>query len=78
MGTAGTMEMARAAVQQMPERMLKPPEVAAWLGVSLAKAYALMAEGEIPSVKVGGNRRVRLSALHAYIARIEAEGGSPA
>jgi excisionase family DNA binding protein len=71
------MERANAAVK--PERLaLRPEEAAAALGISRAKAYQLIATGELPSFKMGGNRRVSAEALRAFVARLEAENGSAA
>jgi excisionase family DNA binding protein len=44
-------------------------EVAEALGISRAKAYELIAVGEIPSVRIGGCLRVPVEALRASIAR---------
>ena len=49
--------------------MLRVVEAAEALGVSRAKAYELIAAGEIPSVRIGGCVRVPLDALRAWIAR---------
>lgn len=78
MAAVDTMDRAREAVRHEEGRLLKPEEVAAWLGVSRAKAYAMLKAGEIPSVMVGGNRRVRFTALDTYLAQLEAESGSAA
>ena len=43
----------------MDAMLLKVPDVVACLGVSRAKVYELMASGELPSVRVGGSRRIR-------------------
>jgi excisionase family DNA binding protein len=47
--------------------LLKPSEVADALAVSRSYAYALMASGEIPTVTIGGSRRVVLADLNAWI-----------
>jgi excisionase family DNA binding protein len=47
--------------------LLKIPEVAENLGISRAKVYELMAAGDLPSVKIGGCRRVRVEDLVAYV-----------
>jgi excisionase family DNA binding protein len=53
----------------MIERLLlRVVEAAEALGVSRAKAYELIASGEIPSVKLGGCVRVPLAALEVWIA----------
>jgi excisionase family DNA binding protein len=46
--------------------LLRVPEVAVRLGLSRAKVYQLMANGDLPSVKVGGCRRVRSEDLRAF------------
>jgi excisionase family DNA binding protein len=72
-----TMDVAREMVK--PERLaLRPEEAAAAIGISRAKVYQLMKDGEIPFYKLGGNRRISPDALRAYIARLETEGGSSA
>ena len=49
--------------------MLRVVEAAQALGVSRAKAYALIAAGEIPSVRLGGCVRVPVEALRSWIER---------
>ena len=51
----------------MDEQLLKPAEVAAILQVSMAKAYTLLKRGEIPTVRIGTNVRVRREDLEKYI-----------
>jgi excisionase family DNA binding protein len=53
--------------------MLRPAEAADAIGVSRSKAYELIAEGQIPSVKLGGCVRVPVAALQAWIDRQLAE-----
>jgi excisionase family DNA binding protein len=53
--------------------MLRVIEAAEALGISRAKAYELIAAGEIPSVRIGGCVRVPVDALRAWIARRVAE-----
>lgn len=53
--------------------MLRPTEFAEAIGVSRAKAYELIAAGEVPSVEIGGVRRVPVDELRALIARRLAE-----
>lgn len=52
----------------MERLLLRPLEAAEALGISRAKAYELIAAGEIPSVKLGGCVRVPVSALENWIA----------
>ncbi len=47
--------------------MLRVQEAAEALGVSRAKAYELIAAGQIPSVKLGGCIRVPVAALERWI-----------
>ena len=47
--------------------MLRPSEAAEAIGVSRSKAYELIAAGEIPSVTVGGCKRVPVDALRQWI-----------
>lgn len=53
--------------------MLRPEEAADAIGVSRAKAYMLIASGEIPAVRVGKVLRVPVEALRQWIARQLAE-----
>lgn len=48
--------------------LLRPVELSNALGVSRAKAYDLIAKGDIPSVRIGGSVRVPVEALKAWIA----------
>jgi len=59
----------------MIERLaLKPVELAEALNCSRAKAYDLIASGEIPTIQVGADRRVTLAAVKAWMARQEKKG----
>lgn len=51
----------------MDRLTLRVKETAEALGISRAKAYELIAAGEIPSVRIGGCVRVPLDALRAWI-----------
>jgi excisionase family DNA binding protein len=53
--------------------MLRPEEAADAIGVSRAKAYMLIASGELPAIKVGKVLRVPVEALREWIARQIAE-----
>lgn len=57
--------------------MLRPTEAADALGVSRSKAYELIAEGKIPSVRVGGCVRVPVAALQAWIESELSKGAAP-
>jgi len=47
--------------------LLKPQEVADELRISRAKAYQLIAEKQIPSIKVGSSTRVSTDALKTWV-----------
>jgi excisionase family DNA binding protein len=47
--------------------MYRPAEFGEAIGISRAKAYELIATGEIPSVLVGGCRRVPVDAARQWI-----------
>lgn len=52
--------------------LLKPEAVAHQLQVSVSKAKRMILDGEIESVRVGGNRRVRRKDLDRYIEGLSA------
>lgn len=55
-------------------RFLKLTDVADTLNISSAQAYALVRNGDLPAIKVGGRGqwRVETSELEAYIQRMYA------
>ena len=60
------------------ERLLKPAEVADILQISRAKAYLLLKQGEIPTVRIGTLVRVRRGDLERYIYNKTALGADKA
>jgi len=56
----------------MDAMLLKVPDVVACLGISRAKVYELMASGELPSVRVGGSRRIRACDLETFVSGLDA------
>ena len=48
-------------------------DAAAWLGISRSRFYELLAEGGIPTVRIGRRRVVPRAALRAYLAERLAE-----
>jgi excisionase family DNA binding protein len=56
--------------------LLRPVEVGEQLRVSRAKAYELIASGQIPSIKVGGSTRVPADALREWIEKKLSENGA--
>ena len=65
-GRAGTL------ARVPPPRFLQLADVAEVLNISAAQAYALVRNGELPAIKVGGRGqwRVETNELEAYIARM--------
>jgi excisionase family DNA binding protein len=53
----------------MEQLLLKPDEAATAMGISRSKAYALIARGDIPCVRVGSSVRVPVDALRDWITR---------
>lgn len=47
--------------------LLRPDEAADAIGVSRAKAYELIAKGDLPSVRIGGSVRVPLEGLKRWV-----------
>ena len=58
-----------------PPRFLQLADVAEVLNISAAQAYALVRNGELPAIKVGGRGQWRVEAneLEGYIARMYEE-----
>ncbi|CAB4955368.1 unannotated protein [freshwater metagenome] len=59
----------------MAPRFLTLADVAETLSISASQAYALVRNGELPAIKVGGRGqwRVETAELEAYITRMYAE-----
>lgn len=55
--------------------LLRPDEVARRLSISRAAVYRLIASGTIPSVRLGGSRRVSQTQLSQLIKGLELEAG---
>ena len=52
------------ARRSVPEKLaLRPAEAAETLGISRSKLYALMARGEVPTIRIGKSLRVPMAAL---------------
>jgi excisionase family DNA binding protein len=52
------------------ERLLwRVPEFAESAGISKSKAYELIAQGEVPSIRVGASTRVPVEAARQWIER---------
>jgi excisionase family DNA binding protein len=57
----------------MTRLLLTVPEAAEALAISRSKLYELLASGNLASIRIGGSRRIPLTALEDYIARLIAE-----
>lgn len=57
----------------MDQILLRPTEVADTLAIGRSKAYALIASGEIPSVRIGSSVRVPAEALRRWIKQTQAD-----
>lgn len=51
----------------MDKLLLTPKEVSELLGLGRTKTYALLASGEVPSVRIGGSLRVSLADLKEWV-----------
>ena len=63
----------KAAEDGLPVLLVRPEDAAHVLGVGRTKVYELMRSGELRSVRVGGLRRVPVTALAEFVARLEAD-----
>jgi excisionase family DNA binding protein len=52
----------------MDRLLLKPTEAAETLGLGRSKTYELIADGTLPSVRVGGSVRIPADALRSWVA----------
>lgn len=61
-----------AAVPMSPPRFLTLADVAELLNISASQAYALVRNGELPAIKIGGRGqwRVEQQMLERYIAQM--------
>jgi excisionase family DNA binding protein len=58
----------------IPRRLLTASEAAAVLHISRSKVYQLIASGELASVTIGRSRRVCLTAIDEFIAKLQSDG----
>jgi excisionase family DNA binding protein len=54
--------------------LVTPEQAAQKLGVGRDRIYRLMANGELPSVKIARSRRIPVDALRAYVKCLLEEG----
>ncbi|MQA78098.1 MAG: helix-turn-helix domain-containing protein [Streptosporangiales bacterium] len=60
--------------------LLNPEQAAQELGIGRTRTFALIASGELESVKIGRARRIPRAALEVYVGRLLAQqnGGAAA
>ena len=51
--------------------LVTPKEAASRLRIGRSKIYELMRVGDLPSLKIGGSRRITTEALAKFISRLE-------
>ena len=54
--------------------LMRPKEAAESLGLGLSKTYALLASGELPSIRVGRSIRIPVAELHAWVRARQEDG----
>ncbi|QOS60376.1 helix-turn-helix domain-containing protein [Thermobifida fusca] len=59
--------MNRGQHHQPPRILLTVPEAARVLAISQSKLYELLASGAVRSLRIGGSRRIPVSALDDYV-----------
>ena len=69
---AATAPDGRAVV---PRLLLTPEEAAQALGIGRTKLYRLLHEGFLPSVRIGGSRRISTEALDRFVHSLEPAAG---
>lgn len=55
----------------MPPMAVSPDEAARLAGIGRTTLYAALAKGEIPSIKIGTRRLIRVDAIRDWLARNE-------
>jgi excisionase family DNA binding protein len=74
--TIHTSEIAESGSQEpVPGTLLyySPDEAARILGISRTRVFALILEGELPSIKVGNRRRISWWTLRGYARQVHNE-----
>ena len=66
---AGPLEAGRATSLEGQVRLVTIPAAAQLLGVSRSKLYELLAEGALPTVRIGRSRRIAMVDLEAFVRR---------
>lgn len=65
--------MATGVESTVPLLLVSSEDAARALGIGRTKVYELMRSGELRSVKFGGLRRIPVTALAEFVARLEKE-----
>lgn len=60
----------------MDKLLLTPVEVARVLVIGRSKVYELLQSGELPSVHIGGCRRVPAESLHRFLLELRQSASS--
>jgi excisionase family DNA binding protein len=63
-------QLKEATMSTSPTLLLLPEEVAAILNVSRSRIFAMIASGELESVKIGRSRRVPRAGVETYVDRL--------
>jgi excisionase family DNA binding protein len=58
---------------RIPVLLVRPEDAAQVLGIGRTKVYELIRSGALRSVRVGGLRRIPVSALDEFVARLEGD-----
>lgn len=56
---------------ELPRLLLTPEEAAHVLGIGRTKVYRLLADGVLPSIRIGGSRRISMAALDQFVRGLE-------
>lgn len=75
LGTTATPHRRAVQTGAVPPRFIALAEVAEVLNISSAQAYALVRNGDLPAIQVGGRNqwRVEITQLEDYIQRMYAQ-----
>jgi len=68
----------RTDERHVPKLLLTPEEAARALGVGRTTLYGLLRTGAVASVRIGGSRRVPISAIEDYVQSLTTPGVDPA
>jgi excisionase family DNA binding protein len=63
----------RGSAAGVPVLLVRPEDAAQVLGIGRTKVYELIRSGDLRSVRVGGLRRIPVTALDEFVARLEGD-----